>query len=356
MTSLRNVKFSGLMLIMALVLVPLLYWPSSAAASITKPTVATNSASSIGNNTAKLNGEITTNGGTNITEYGFYYGATSLYTSEQIIVGTSINASNSFYYELTNLQDGKNYYFRAYAKNSEGTVYGSMTNFTTNVNLANPKVTTDSATSIGAYNATLNGKITAEGDSNITSYGFYYGTNNSPSTKVEVGSTIDKNVGFSYKLSALDAGTRYYFEAYATNDKGTSYGSILNFNANTNATFTIGSINYQVDGVQKITEVAPYIKDCRTLLPIIDVAYGLGMTDANVVWDEFNKTVTLTEGTKVVKMTLGSNIISVNNTDLLMDIAPEVSNGHKCLPLRWVAEFFGETVNWNSFNNTVTFQ
>jgi len=67
------------MLIMALVLISLLYWPSSAAASNTMPTVDT--VSSINNNAAILYAAIIASGGSIITEYGFYYGtATAPFT------------------------------------------------------------------------------------------------------------------------------------------------------------------------------------------------------------------------------------------------------------------------------------
>ncbi|HWQ49295.1 MAG TPA: stalk domain-containing protein [Methanosarcina sp.] len=355
MTKLRNVKFSGLMLIMALALIPQLCWPSSAAASITAPTVITNSASSIENNTAMLNGDIMASGDTSITEYGFYYGTTSSCPT-QVKVGSSINADNFYDYKLTNLQAGTQYYFKSYARNSVGTDYGSVNSFTTDKTEVSPTVTTASAAAIGTNYARLNGEITSDGDSAITSYGFYYGTNTYPETKVTFGSNIDKGESFSYNLTALNAGTTYFFKAYATNDNGTSYGSILSFTANPKATFTIGSLNYQVDGVNQLTEVAPYIKDSRTLLPIINVAYCLGMADADVVWDDANQTITLTKGTRVVQLTMDSNTISVNNMNLSMDVVPEISNGRRCLPLSWVARAFGATVNWNSEARTVNIQ
>jgi hypothetical protein len=358
MISLRNVKLSSLMLIMALVLSPLLFWPSSAAAS-TLPTVAT--AYDIGITTATLNGDMIASGGASITEYGFYYGTTPSCTIQQK-VGNTINEGSSFCYKLTNLQAGTIYYYKAYAVNPAGTNYGSVNTFTTNENGDVPIVTTDSAASIGNNYATLNGEINSDENSPITSYGFYYGTSISPDTKVTVGSLINENQNFSYNLSNLNAGTAYYFKAYATNANGTTYGNILNFNVppvtpvTPDATFTIGSPYYQVKGVNMIAKVTPFTMNSRTLLPVTDVAASLGMTDANIVWNAATQTITLTKGTTVVELVMGSNIISVNNTNYSMDVAPEVINGFNCLPLRWVAERFGEIVNWNGMTSTVTFQ
>lgn len=366
MTSLRNGKLSGLMLIMAFALVPLLCWPSSVAASA-NPTVTTNTATSIGNNTAMLNGEVTGSGSASVYEYGFYYG-TDPAPRSKVTFNASGAENEQFNYELNGLDTDTTYYYEAYATNDYGTSYGYVLSFIAREpdNQDDPRVATDSAINIGNNTATLNGVVLASGGSNITEYGFLYGNSStSLSTKVTVGSSITAVESFNYALSGLNGGTTYYFEAYATNDNGTFYGSVLNFtstavsnpvNVIPNSTFTIDSPNYLANGANQLSEVAPYIKDSRTLLPIINVAYSLGMSDSDVVWNEANQTVTLTRGTQVVQLTMGSDMITVNNIDITTDVSPEITDGRRCLPLSVVAMAFGATVDWNAGARTVNIQ
>lgn len=70
----------------------------------------------------------------------------------------------------------------------------------------------------------------------------------------------------------------------------------------------------------------------------------------------FHSTVTLTRGTQVVQLTMGSDMITVNNIDITMDISPEITDGRSCLPLSMVARAFGATVDWNAGARTVNIQ
>ncbi len=60
-------------------------------------------------------------------------------------------------------------------------------------------------------------------NASISSYGFYWGTTTSPSAQVVVG-TSNYTGNYTSGLTGLSPGTTYYFEAYATNSAGTSYG------------------------------------------------------------------------------------------------------------------------------------
>ena len=111
-----------------------------------------------------------------------------------------------------------------------------------------PSVTTDAATSVGAATATLNGEVTAEGSSSVTSRGFTYAvtsTNNNPeqggtgvTTVTEGGTGLG---AFNSAISSLTAGTQYSFKAWATSQKGTSYGSALTFTTSAATTATVST-------------------------------------------------------------------------------------------------------------------
>ena len=88
-----------------------------------------------------------------------------------------------------------------------------------------PSLTTNTLTSIGETSMTLNGNVTSDGGASITERGFYFGTNSSSptnNTKYTVGGSTG---AFSLGRSGLSSSTTYYCWAFATNSKGTTYGS-----------------------------------------------------------------------------------------------------------------------------------
>lgn len=93
-----------------------------------------------------------------------------------------------------------------------------------------PSVITKEASDVTLKNATLNGEVTDEGITAASDRGFVLSDKNmNPSvsdTKVQSG--YGKGV-YSVVLDKLVANTKYYFKAYATNTKGTSYGEVQSF-------------------------------------------------------------------------------------------------------------------------------
>ena len=195
---------------------------------IKKPIVKTQGATDIGKDVATLNGNITDNGGDKIIECGFYYG-----TSENTEIKKSLgdNSLSALKLVLTNLKESTTYYYKAYATNSKGTAYGEVMSFKTLSENA-LTVETKSATDITTKSATLNGTV--------TEYGFYYGTNENTTNKKKLENSMDE---LKLNLTELAEGTTYYYKAYATNSKGTSYGEVLNFTTLPNIEFSNVSVS-----------------------------------------------------------------------------------------------------------------
>ncbi len=120
------------------------------------------------------------------------------------------------------------------------------------------------------------------------------------------------------------------------------------------AEFVIGGSTYVVDGVEKTMDVAPYIKDGRTFLPVRYVAAAIGVSESNILWDAGTRAVTVFKGDRIVQMTIGSKILVVNGMSITMDTAPEIKDGRTMLPIRWVAQALGITVDWDAETRTVT--
>jgi len=117
--------------------------------------------------------------------------------------------------------------------------------------------------------------------------------------------------------------------------------------------FKIGSNIYYVNGIAKVMDVAPYIKNDRTYVPMRYLGEMLG---AEVVWDDAARTVTLTKADTTVVFTIGSTSYTVNGEAKTADVAPEITNDRTMLPARFVAEAFGAIVGWDPATQTVLIQ
>ncbi|PRR74246.1 copper amine oxidase N-terminal domain-containing protein [Neomoorella humiferrea] len=118
------------------------------------------------------------------------------------------------------------------------------------------------------------------------------------------------------------------------------------------ASFVIGSTAYTVNGVQYTMDVAAYTKDGRTYLPVRYVAYALGIAPENILWD--GKTATFIGEGRVVQLTPGSSILTINGAPVNMDVTTDLVNGRVMVPFRWVAQAFGAQVNYDEATQTVS--
>ena len=152
-----------------------------------------------------------------------------------------------------------------------------------------------------------------------------------------------------------DAGDKYSgFPPFVSRFDYIEVGTPIDGAAAGEAVFTIGSVSYTLNGEEKEMDVAPYIKSDRTFLPVRYVAYAVGVSEENILWDAVNRTVTIFKGDRIVQLTIDSNVMVVNGVNVNMDVAPEISNGRTMMPIRWVAQALGATITWDPVARTVT--
>ena len=94
------------------------------------PKVVTKEVKDVDDQSATVQGEVTSDGGAEVTERGVVYGTSENLTVENSKV-TSGAGIGAFTCNLTGLQPNTKYYVRAYAVNKKGTVYGEQVSFTT---------------------------------------------------------------------------------------------------------------------------------------------------------------------------------------------------------------------------------
>ena len=227
---------------------------------ITLPTVITASVTEITTNSAKGGGEVTNDGGAEVTERGICWStnANPTLNDSHIAIGTGIGEFNA---TVSGLDENTTYHIRAYAINEKGTAYGMDREFTTLPNggtVQLPVVVTNEVTGITAHSATCGGEVTNDGGAEVTERGICWGTSENPT--LSDGHVVAGNgVGtFAAIVTGLNANTTYHVRAYATNEAGTAYGLDREFTTlegggsgevptgAINGLFTINQNGYQV--------------------------------------------------------------------------------------------------------------
>ena len=127
---------------------------------IALPTVVTTQVSEVTSSSAICSGNVTADGGDDVTERGVCY--SSSVKQPTISNGKKVEGSGmgAFSCKLTGLNKGVTYYVRAYAKNSKGVAYGSTISFSTKSSQKVVTITNENcgwSTTAGAQSSVING-------------------------------------------------------------------------------------------------------------------------------------------------------------------------------------------------------
>ncbi len=206
---------------------------------MTIPAVTTAPATDISYTSATVGGNVTDDGGANVTERGICYSTSANPTTSNTKIPSG-SGTGSYACNLTNMQDGTTYYARAYAINEKGIAYGEEVSFKTKTKTI-ATIATTPATNVSYTSATVGGNVTDDGGATVTERGICYSTSANPTaanTKITSGSGLGK---FTCNLTDLQDGTIYYVRAYAINEKGIAYGDEVSFTTKTKTTATIAT-------------------------------------------------------------------------------------------------------------------
>lgn len=97
-----------------------------------------------------------------------------------------------------------------------------------------------------------------------------------------------------------------------------------------------------VDGKATPMQIAPFIHENRTFVPVRFLAEALG---AEVEWQEEAQAIILTRPDKKITMVIGNNALVLSTGGaVLSDVPPFIKDGFTVLPFRAIAEAFGAQV------------
>jgi len=105
-----------------------------------------------------------------------------------------------------------------------------------------------------------------------------------------------------------------------------------------------GASSVTLNGQPLATSVAPIIRTGRTLVPMRDIFEALG---AKVQWNSLTRGIVATRGTTTIAMQIGRPRAEVNSQRVRLEQAPIIYLGSTMVPLRFVSEALGASVNWD---------
>lgn len=120
-------------------------------------------------------------------------------------------------------------------------------------------------------------------------------------------------------------------------------------------TLQIGNPEMTVNGTPQEIDpgrgTVPVLLSDRTLVPIRAIMESVGGT---VGWDEVSQTVTLTYQGDTIRLVIDSTEAYLNDAVSTLDVAPVTINDRTMMPIRFIAEGFLFTVEWDEGTQTVT--
>ena len=100
----------------------------------------------------------------------------------------------------------------------------------------------------------------------------------------------------------------------------------------------------------KYDSILPVIESGRTLMPLRAVCETLG---AVVDWNDKKKEITVSNGDTIIVLGIGNKVAYVNGDAKTIDAAPEIRGGRTLVPVRFIAESLGLTVDWDDESRSV---
>ena len=111
------------------------------------------------------------------------------------------------------------------------------------------------------------------------------------------------------------------------------------------------TVNGQTKEIDPGAGTTPVVVDERTLVPVRAIIEAVGGT---VDWDQDTETATLAYNGDVIRLTIGSTTAYLNDEASELDVTPVIINERTMLPIRFIAEGFKFTVDWDQDTQTVT--
>lgn len=220
------------------------------------PSVTTNDVKFISHTHALGCGTVLDDDGDEMVERGFCWDFGSLPKIEDGSVSEGIGIGD-YYAQISGLEVNTKYYLRAYAKNSQGIVYGNIVSFMT-LSEGQISVETRDPLAITENSVKLKGGVTLR-NCGLDDYGFLFG--DTPLTEIVLKKNFHwGNSNFTILpdeiVENLDYGATYYFRTYAVDlsTSNTVYGEMKSFTTGLSPFIPTGELDglFSVSPTQRV--------------------------------------------------------------------------------------------------------
>jgi len=109
-------------------------------------------------------------------------------------------------------------------------------------------------------------------------------------------------------------------------------------------------ITVYVNGKKIAFDQKPIISNSRTLVPIRFISEELGAT---VSWDAQENKVGIIKGSDSIMLYANKTQATINGNVIELDTSPIILNGRTLVPIRFIAEAFNATVDWDASTYSV---
>lgn len=110
------------------------------------------------------------------------------------------------------------------------------------------------------------------------------------------------------------------------------------------------NVSVYIEGKKIEFDVQPQIISGRTMVPMRKIFEQLGAT---VEWEQGTQTITGKKEDTTIIMKIDNSILSINDDNSTLDVAPIIIDGRTLVPVRAIAESFGIDVLWYGDIKTV---
>jgi N-acetylmuramoyl-L-alanine amidase len=121
--------------------------------------------------------------------------------------------------------------------------------------------------------------------------------------------------------------------------------------------FGIPTISMATDSIQLVvndsplkSDVSPQLMNGRTLVPLRVISEAMGM---DVQWNSDSQKIDITKNQTQLELTINNQNAVENGTSVKVDQPPILYQDRTLVPLRFIGEAMGATVNWDQTSETV---
>ena len=199
----------------------------------------------------RVAGNVKDVGGEKNTERGICYGTRALPDLSDVVLKDVVSGLGAYRFEIADLEKGKTYYFRAWARNSAGLSFGDVFSFST---ADVPAIESAEPFEVTGATVMAGGNITADGGKPVLEAGICFDTLPDPDISDSLRFVSSPGTGsFTIKIIDLRPTQTYYYRAFARNAAGLAYGTVKSFT--TTVLYTPGDTMSDQEGTKYPTIV-----------------------------------------------------------------------------------------------------